>query len=90
MQVHNSQNLSILTKSVLSFSLGLSQLDVKEQTNPIFRFVHGKFDNEDSNFTENRLKHRNDPAKMKKLKKVARTNSKKPTAKSSSKKKSEG
>lgn len=76
LHVLNSQNLSISMESDSSFSLGLSHLDVKDQTNTVFEFVPETFDNEDPNFAENKPKHRNDPTKMKKLMKISRKSSK--------------
>ncbi|PHT97984.1 hypothetical protein BC332_33076 [Capsicum chinense] len=53
-----------------SFSLGLTQLESNEPTNRAVGFVSGEFGYEEPNFDENRAKHRNDPIKMKNLKKV--------------------
>ncbi|KAM3236197.1 hypothetical protein P3L10_016234 [Capsicum annuum] len=69
-----------------NFSLGLSQLDAKEQDIPI-SFVPDTFDYEEPNFAENRSKHRNDSVTMKKLKEVASSRSKKSGSKAASKKK---
>lgn len=60
-----------------SFSLGLTQLEPNEPTNWVVGFVPSEFDYEKPNFEENKLKHRNDPTKMKSLKKVADGRSKK-------------
>ncbi|KAF3638007.1 hypothetical protein FXO38_23464 [Capsicum annuum] len=62
-----------------SFSLGLTQLD----TNPVVEFVPGVFDYEEPNFVENRSKFRNDPNKMKDIRKAATEKSKKEGEKSS-------
>ncbi|KAF3642593.1 hypothetical protein FXO38_21038 [Capsicum annuum] len=62
-----------------SFSLGLTQLD----TNPVIGFILKVFDYEESNFVENRSKFRNDPNKMKEIRKVATEKSKKAVEKSS-------
>ncbi|KAM3221861.1 hypothetical protein P3L10_021131 [Capsicum annuum] len=59
-----------------SFTLGLSRLDSQKQDIPV-GFVPGTFDYEEPNFAENRTKHRNDPATMKKLKEAASSRSKK-------------
>ncbi|KAM3308819.1 hypothetical protein P3S67_010563 [Capsicum chacoense] len=56
-----------------SFSLGLTQLD----TNSVIGFVLGVFDYEEPNFVENRSKFRNDPNKMKDIRKAATEKSKK-------------
>ncbi|PHU24260.1 hypothetical protein BC332_09367 [Capsicum chinense] len=64
-----------------SFSLGLTQLD----TNPEVGFVPAVFDYEEPNFDENRSKYRNDPNKMKEIKKVAAEKSKKIIGESSRK-----
>ncbi|KAM3374825.1 hypothetical protein P3S68_013539 [Capsicum galapagoense] len=69
-----------------NFSLGLSQLDSQKQD--IFvGFVPGTFDYEEPNFAENRSKHRNDLAIMKKLKEATSSRSKKSGLKAGSKKK---
>ncbi|XP_047258952.1 uncharacterized protein LOC107851977 [Capsicum annuum] len=54
-----------------SFSLGLSQLYSQKQDIPV-GFIPGTFDYEESNFAENRSKHRNDPATIKKLKEAGK------------------
>ncbi|PHU12427.1 hypothetical protein BC332_19357 [Capsicum chinense] len=64
-----------------SFSLGLTQLD----TNPEVGFVPTVFDYEEPNFDENRCKYRNNPNKMKGIKKVAAEKSKKAIEESSRK-----
>ncbi|KAM3380344.1 hypothetical protein P3S68_005917 [Capsicum galapagoense] len=64
-----------------NFSLGLSQLDI-----PV-GFVPGTFHFEESDFAENRSKHRNDPTTMKKLKEATISKSEKSTSKTASKKK---
>ncbi|PHT88623.1 hypothetical protein T459_10729 [Capsicum annuum] len=64
-----------------SFSLGLTQLD----TNSEVGFVPALFDYEEPNFDENRSKYRNDPNKMKEIKKVAAEKSKKAIGESSRK-----
>lgn len=64
-----------------SFSLGLTQLD----TNSEVGFVPAVFDYEEPNFDENRSKYRNDPNKMKEIKKVAAEKSKKAIGESSRK-----
>ncbi|KAM3380433.1 hypothetical protein P3S68_006006 [Capsicum galapagoense] len=66
-----------------SFSLGLTQLD----TNPEVGFAPAVFDYEEPNFDENRSKYRNDPNKMKEIKKVAAEKSKKAIGESSRKSK---
>ncbi|KAM3268700.1 hypothetical protein P3S67_030664 [Capsicum chacoense] len=58
-----------------NFSLGLSQLDI-----PV-GFVPGTFHFEESDFAENRSKHRNDPTTMKKLKEATTSKSEKSTSK---------
>ncbi|KAF3653268.1 hypothetical protein FXO37_17066 [Capsicum annuum] len=50
-----------------SFSIGLSQLHASTPIEVDVEFVPGEFDYEDSDFRENRYKHRNDPTMMKKL-----------------------
>ncbi|KAF3628172.1 hypothetical protein FXO38_28392 [Capsicum annuum] len=62
-----------------SFSLGLTQLD----TNLIVGFVPEVFDYEEPNFDENISKFRNDPNKMKEIRKAATKKSKKIVGKSS-------
>ncbi|PHU20776.1 hypothetical protein BC332_11927 [Capsicum chinense] len=62
-----------------SFSLGLTQLD----TNSIVGFVPEVFDYEEPNFDENISKFRNDPNKMKEIRKAATKKSKKIVGKSS-------
>ncbi|KAF3626719.1 hypothetical protein FXO37_30239 [Capsicum annuum] len=62
-----------------SFSLGLTQLD----TNLIVGFVPEVFDYEEPNFDENISKFRNDPNKMKEIRKTATKKSKKIVGKSS-------
>ncbi|PHT56814.1 hypothetical protein CQW23_05300 [Capsicum baccatum] len=62
-----------------SFSLGLTQLD----TNSVVGFVPEIFDYEEPNFVENRSKFRNDPNKMKEIRKAAPEKSKKAVEKSS-------
>ncbi|PHT97122.1 hypothetical protein BC332_33951 [Capsicum chinense] len=69
-----------------SFSLGLTQLD----TNSIVDFVPKVFDYEEPNFDENRSKYRNDPNKMKEIKKFAAEKAKKTIEKSSRKSKKNG
>ncbi|PHU21832.1 hypothetical protein BC332_06939 [Capsicum chinense] len=69
-----------------TFNLGLNQLDAQEQD--IFvDFVTGTFDYNESNFTENHSKQRNDPITMKKSKEMASSRSKKSNSKAASKKK---
>ncbi|KAF3667280.1 hypothetical protein FXO37_10097 [Capsicum annuum] len=68
-----------------SFRLGLTQLD----TNPEVGFVPAVFDYEEPNFDENRSKYRNDPKKMKEIKKVAAEKSKKAIGESSRKSKND-
>ncbi|KAF3618671.1 hypothetical protein FXO37_34077 [Capsicum annuum] len=63
-----------------NFSLGLSQLDI-----PV-GFVPGTFHFEESDFAENRSKHRNDPTTMKKLKEATTSKSEKSTSKTANKK----
>ncbi|KAF3628763.1 hypothetical protein FXO37_29238 [Capsicum annuum] len=50
-----------------SYSLRIAQLDLNKKDMPL-GFVPGTFDEQDPKFAENRSKHRNDPATMKKLK----------------------
>ncbi|PHU27154.1 hypothetical protein BC332_05486 [Capsicum chinense] len=62
-----------------SFSLGLTQLE----TNSVVGFVPEVFDYEEPNFVENKSKFRNDPNKMKEIRKVVAEKSKKAVEKSS-------
>ncbi|PHT82630.1 hypothetical protein T459_11073 [Capsicum annuum] len=68
-----------------SFSLGITQLDATVQDIPL-GFVPATFDKQDSDWAENRSKHRNDPVTMKKLMDKAASKSKKSTSKASKKK----
>ncbi|KAM3324333.1 hypothetical protein P3S67_005484 [Capsicum chacoense] len=60
------------------FSLGLTQLD----TSSVVGFVPGVFDYEEPNFAENRSKFRNNPNKMKEIRKFAAQKTKKAVGKS--------
>ncbi|PHU26279.1 hypothetical protein BC332_04611 [Capsicum chinense] len=62
-----------------SFNLGLTQLD----TNAVVGFISRVFDYEKPNFVENISKFRNDPNKMKEIRKAAAEKSKKTIEKSS-------
>ncbi|KAF3684466.1 hypothetical protein FXO38_00253 [Capsicum annuum] len=68
-----------------SFSLGITQLDATVQDIPL-GFVPATFDEQDSDWAENRSKHKNDPVTMKKLKDKTASKSKKSASKASKKK----
>ncbi|PHT49526.1 hypothetical protein CQW23_09273 [Capsicum baccatum] len=68
-----------------SFSLGITQLDATVQDISL-GFVPATFDKQDSDWAENRSKHRKDPVTMKKLMDKAASKSKKSTSKASKKK----
>ncbi|PHT32050.1 hypothetical protein CQW23_28387 [Capsicum baccatum] len=67
------------------FSLGITQLDATVQDIPL-GFVPATFDEQDSDWAENRSKHRNITVTMNKLKYKAASKSKKSTSKANKKK----